>query len=120
MIESRGEPRKWLWPALLLVSVLIATVVQLRLQGRLWWCACGQSFLWAGDIWSSHNSQHFVDPYSFSHMLHGVVFCVVLAWVAPRLSHGWRFVIAGILEAAWEVAENSTFVIQRYREATSA
>src|SRR5688572_6286362 len=59
-----------LWP-LALVAVLVAAAFQLRNQGRSWWCSCDQFFLWAGDIWSSHNSQHLLDPYSFTHVLHG-------------------------------------------------
>lgn len=43
-------------------------------KARIDWCACGQSNLWAGDIWSAHNSQHLFDPYTFSHVLHGMLF----------------------------------------------
>jgi hypothetical protein len=37
----------------------------------------------------------------------------------PRLPLAWTVVLATTLEALWEVAENSTFVIDRYR-ATAA
>jgi hypothetical protein len=57
--------RRKLWPCLAMVAVLAVTVYQLHSQGRLWWCACGQPYLWAGDTQSSHNSQHLFDPYSF-------------------------------------------------------
>jgi hypothetical protein len=108
------------WPWLLTILVIAWAVVQLRFQNRIWWCVCGQPTLWWTDTQSSHNSQHFLDPYSFSHVLHGMIFYGVLAWLTPRLSLPWRFLIATIIECAWEVFENTQFVIQRYRNATMA
>jgi hypothetical protein len=67
-----------------------------------------------------HNSQHFFDPYSFTHVLHGVLLCGLLAWVVPRLAPAWRLWLAVCAEVLWEVFENSAFVIQRYRAATLA
>lgn len=89
-------------------------------QGRLWLCACGRVLLWAGDIWSSDNSQHLFDPYSFTHILHGFVFFWVAAWLLPKLPFNWQLWLAILVEASWEVAENSEAIIQRYREATLA
>ena len=109
-----------LWPWLAIIAVFVVTTAQLRSQGRSWWCSCGQVFLWAGDIWSPHNSQHFLDPYSFTHVLHGFVLCWLLALSIPRVPVVWRLGVALLLEAAWEVFENTEFVIQRYRDATAA
>jgi hypothetical protein len=108
------------WPWLVSAAVTMAAVVQLRQQGRLWSCACGRVLLWSGDAWSADNSQHLSDPYSFTHMLHGFVFCGLLAWLLPRLSWTWRLALAVSVEACWEVFENSAFVINRYRETTLA
>ena len=69
---------------------------------------------------SSDNSQHLLDPYSFTHLLHGFLLCGLLALIAPRLSAVWQLWLAGSIEAAWEVIENSEFVIRRYREQTAA
>ena len=107
-------------PWIVIVVVLTLAILQLRNQGRSWWCACHQYFPWAGDIWSSHNSQHLFDPYSFTHVLHGFAFCWILSLVVSRLSSSWRLALATLLEAAWEVFENTEFVIQRYREETLA
>ena len=112
--------KKQLWPWLGIFLVLTLTIVLLRSQGRLWLCACGKLYLWVGDIWSSDNSQHLFDPYSFTHVLHGIIFFWLLALIAPRLALTWRFLIAISIEAAWEVLENSTFVIERYRTTTAA
>ena len=114
------QVRTSFWPLLALVPILMATVAQLRLQGRLWWCACGRPDLWWGDVQSPHNSQHLFDPYSFTHILHGVIYCGLLSWLAPRLSLAWRLCVAVGLAAAWEVFENTDFVIDRYRTVTAA
>ncbi|MBA3315926.1 MAG: DUF2585 family protein [Planctomycetaceae bacterium] len=117
--DNRLISRRWTWFAAIL-TVLTAQVGVLRLEGRDWWCECGRWFLWTSDAWGSHTSQHFADPYSLTHALHGFIFCWVLAWLWPRLSL-WRMTFyAMAIEAVWEVIENSQFVIDRYRDATAA
>ncbi len=118
--SPRGTGRRWrstLGPWLAMAAVLAAAVYQLHRQGRLWWCSCGQPNLWTGDTQGPHNSQHLFDPYSFTHVLHGVVLCGVLAWAVPRLSAAWRLWLGVSIEALWEVLENSDVIIQRYRTA---
>jgi hypothetical protein len=107
-------------PWLGIVLVLAVTVYQLRSQGRLWWCSCDYVLLWSGDPWSSDNSQHLVDPYSFTHLLHGFLLCGLLALIVPRLSAVWQLWLAVSIEALWEVVENSEFVIRHYRAETAA
>jgi hypothetical protein len=107
-------------PWLAIVVVLVVTIYLLRNQGRLWWCSCDYLLLWSGDTWSSDNSQHLLDPYSFTHVLHGFMLWGLLALIAPRLSPVWQLWVAVSIEALWEVVENSEFVIQRYREETAA
>ena len=117
MLNSLSKDNKtWVIIAL----IIVITVILLRRQGRLWICACGQIYVWVGDIWSSDNSQHLFDPYSFTHLLHGVVFFLALTWLWPQLATIWRLVLAIAIESTWEVAENSAFIINRYREATAA
>ncbi len=86
----------------------------------MWICACGRVDLWSGDIWSSDNSQHLLDPYSFTHVLHGVAFFWLLSWLLPKLTIHWRLCLATALESAWEVLENAPLIINRYREGTLA
>ena len=107
-------------PWLAIVVVLVATALLFRSQGRLWWCSCDYLLLWSGDPWSSDNSQHLLDPYSFTHLLHGFVLCGLLALIVPRMSAVWQLWLAVTIEALWEVVENSEFVIRRYREETAA
>ncbi len=117
MFNSLAKDKKaWLIIAL----IIVVTVLLLSSQGRLWICACGQIYAWVGDTWSSDNSQHLFDPYSFTHLLHGIVFFWGLFWLWPQLAIVWRLVLAIAIESAWEVAENSAFIINRYREATAA
>jgi hypothetical protein len=102
-----------------LVIVVAAAAIELAL-GRVPICKCGYVKLWHGVVHSAENSQHIADWYTFTHVVHGVAFYVILWLMARRLPVGVRFVIAVLLEAAWEVVENTTFVIERYRAATIA
>ena len=111
---------KRILPWFAIVLVLIGVALLLRSQGRLWLCSCGYLLLWSGDPWSSDNSQHLFDPYSFTHLLHGFLFCGLLALTVPRLSVVWQLWLAVSIEAVWELIENSEFVIRRYREQTAA
>ena len=101
-------------PCLATLAIVLLTIVVLRLEGRVWWCACGQWNLWA-DAQSSHSSQHLFDPYSFTHILHGVLICGLFALGLPRIDRAWALPVAVLLEAAWEILENSPFIIDRYR-----
>ena len=103
---------------LFLVVILMAFLLQN--QGRVWFSNSGLFYLWEGDIWSSESSQQFLDPYSFSHMLHGVIFFGLLYILVPKLNWMWRFTLSTALEAGWEILENSQMVINRYREETAA
>jgi hypothetical protein len=102
------------------VLAVAAMVVGLVLEGRVLFCGCGSWSPWISDVDSQHCSQHLLDAYSASHVLHGVVFFGVLWRLRGKLSAGWRLWACVALEAGWEVLENSPMVIDRYRTATIA
>ena len=108
------EGRAWL-AVLGLIALAGAT---LHAMGQPLICECGYVKLWHGLSESSENSQHLSDWYTFSHAIHGFLFYGALWLVARRWSLGARLVLATLVEAAWEIAENTDFVIDRYREAT--
>jgi hypothetical protein len=131
-----------LWSAATLVVTFVVTAALLRWEGRVWFCECGEPRLWIADAAGPHTSQHLLDPYSLSHLQHGLLFFIVLVWLLPDRPRGasassedsssnpadgpalrrrvLRFWIATLAECVWEVLENSAFVINRYREGTAA
>ncbi len=111
---------RWRAPAFASVAVVAVATVVLAAMGQRWWCKCAQPDIASWDVWSMHNSQHVMDPYALSHVLHGVVFYGVLVWVLRGERARWMLPVALVLEAAWEVLENTPLVINRYREATAS
>ncbi len=95
-------------------------ILLLRAQGRLLVCACGYFEIWTNDTCSANNSQQLFDPYSLTHVLHGILFFWLIALLFRRLAPGWQLWLALLMESAWEVFENTRFVIERYRTATAA
>ncbi len=105
---------------LAMMVILGLATVALRQEGHRWWCRCGGLSPWSGDIHSRHNSQHLLDPYSFTHMEHGLLLYALLRPFARRVGPSSRLILAIAIEAIWEVVENSSAVIERYRQATIA
>ena len=100
--------------------VLLAMIVLLRVEGRSFVCTCGKFVVWIGDACSSNTSQQLLDPYSLTHILHGFLFFWLMAVLFKRLPGAWQFCLALLLESAWEVFENTSFVINKYRTGTAA
>ena len=95
----------------------LASSVELAM-GRKIWGVSGQPGLWASEVNSPHNSQYLTDPYSFSHLTHGILLYGLTWLLARRSPVRKRALIAMLLEAGWEMIENSSMVIDRYRTAT--
>lgn len=112
---ARLSLRPWV---LTVVALIAAQAVILLVMGRVPICTCGYVKLWHGSAYSSETSQHIFDWYSFSHVIHGFGF-YLLTWLAvPQAPVGLRLVFAVALEGGWEILENTSFIIDRYRTST--
>ena len=80
-MERKPPSRSLGAPAAAFAALLAATIAALRYEGRLWWCECRTPRPWVGDVWTSHCSQHLSDPYSLTHLSHGLIFYWAL-WLA--------------------------------------
>ena len=101
------------------ILVVLAAAILLAL-GRNPLCTCGTVELWVGGRDSPKTSQMLADWYSLSHLVHGLLFYAALWLVARRWPVERRFLVALAIEAAWEITENTPWVIDRYRETTAA
>jgi len=114
------KDRRPLVPIIATALVPLAMIGVLRAEGRMILCACGYFALWVSDWCSSNTSQQLLDPYSFTHVLHGFLFFWLMALLFKRMPRAWQFLMALLLESAWEVFENTSFVINKYRTETAA
>ena len=108
--------RAWL----IAFAIISAAAAALIAMGRNPICTCGAVDLWVGQRDSPRTSQMLSDWYSLRHIVHGLLFYAGLWLVARRWPIEWRFIAALMIESAWEVVENTPFVIDRYRATTAA
>ena len=102
-------------PAVAIVALVAALQYS---QGRLLICKCGYVKLWEGVVNSADNSQHIADWYSLSHIIHGFIFFGITWQLLQKWSLANRLIAATLVEGGWELLENSSFIIDRYREGT--
>jgi hypothetical protein len=118
MLSRLNKLPLWVYFLITLSIIAIAGFIEYSM-GHVVICKCGTVKLWQGVVNSSENSQHISDWYSFSHIIHGMVFFYFFRLISKkRFSIGLCLLLAIFVEASWEVFENSNFIINRYREAT--
>lgn len=98
------------------LAIVAATALILAVMGQPWIAPSGSVHLWGG----TEHSQHIIDWYTPSHIIHGFIFYLVLWLVMRRQPLGIRALVALVIEAAWEITENTPWVIDRYRDVTIA
>lgn len=116
-VDNRRATRFWFVVA---AVFLVVQIVTLALMGRIPICECGYVKLFEPGVNTAGNSQHISDWYTPSHIIHGFLFYWLAIVVLPRASFGARLTLAVVVEAAWELLENSPIIIDRYRTATMA
>lgn len=113
--STQPAPR---WPVAVAAASAVTAAIALSIMGQSWWCGQGDLTPWSFDIWSAHNSQHLLDPYTFTHILHGIAFYGILRLIFGKERFRIRLMVAVIIESVWEVVENSPPIIEKYREST--
>jgi hypothetical protein len=102
------------------IAILLAAAAIELAMGRHPICTCGTIDLWIGARDSQKTSQMLADWYSPSHIVLVLLFYALLWLLFRRWPVRARFLAALLIEATWEVIENTPFVIDRYRETTAA
>ena len=116
--DSQKPSRTDLWGYLAALGIILAIAIILLSMGREPICKCGFVKFWHGVVMSSENSQHLSDWYTPSHVIHGFIFFGLLWLIGKKWSLSLRLCLAIMVEGAWEIFENSEFIINRYRTAT--
>ncbi len=115
MARRRSVFRGARWLALTLLLV-VAQAAILYAIGQPPICECGRIVLWQGDVTGPENSQQVTDWYTPSHVIHGFLFYALARLLLRRAPLSARLLLAVAIEVAWELAENSPPVIERYRQ----
>ncbi len=117
LADDRSSTRFWL---VVTALIILVQVLSQYLMGRIWICECGYVKLFEAGVNTPGNSQHLFDWYTPSHIIHGFLF-YGLGWlILRRKPVAARLALSALIEAGWEILENSPLVIERYRTATMA
>lgn len=115
--HSTQSQRFWF---VVVLAILTVQIIAEHLLGRIWICSCGYVKLFEPGVNTPGNSQHLADWYTPSHIIHGFLFYALVSLLFRKASFAQKLSFATLIEAAWELLENSPIIIDRYRSATMA
>jgi hypothetical protein len=104
----------------IVILLLVLQYFQLHAMGQPTICTCGYVRIWYGGIATSENSQHLIDWWTYTHVMHGIVLYLLLWLLVPRMPVWGRLLVAVGLEVGWEIFENTPLIINRYRQGALA
>jgi hypothetical protein len=102
------------------IGALVIQALALWAMGLPMICKCNAVDLWHGNPSGPETSQHLTDWYTYTHIIHGFAFYFLLWLIAPSMPFGPRLALAIGLESAWEIIENTPFIVDRYRQSALA
>lgn len=117
IVIARSDERTKYW--FFSAALVLFTVLWLWLNGAVWWPGKYAS-LWSSEVWSSSNSQHPLDPYTLTHTMFGILCFLIASLTVRRLPLSRQFFLAILAACIWEICENSTVFIERFRHSTAA
>lgn len=115
--ESRPPRTVTIW-LLACAAVLLLQVLIQYWMGRTPICECGYIKLFEPVANGPGNSQHLADWYTPSHIIHGFLFYGLAHLTMRDKPLAAKLLLALVIEAGWELLENSPLIIDRYRTAT--
>jgi hypothetical protein len=106
----------WQHAAAAIVAAMLLQALAVHAMGHPLVCACGHVTLWNGDPAGPESSQQITDWYSWTHLVHGLLYYALLRCLFPETPFPFRLAMAAGLEVGWEILENSPPIIERYRQ----
>ncbi|MDQ3014817.1 MAG: DUF2585 family protein [bacterium] len=106
---------------IVVLGLLIIHAIILSIMGQVAVCTCGYVEFW-GSPGGVEGSQMIADWYTFSHIIHGFLFYFFIWLINKKWAarFGALLIVAVIVEAAWELFENTDLIINRYRAVTTS
>ena len=101
-----------------LISTLLAGTYMYYISGMPLFCDCNYLNFWNGFADDAGNSQRFIDWYTLSHIITGILLVLIFKPFLKKqyLYYGIIFMI--IVAAIWEVIESTDYIIFHFRTAT--
>jgi hypothetical protein len=105
--------------SLVALGIMTMAAVTIYAMGQPLICRCGYVKVWHGGIDDPEVSQHFLDWYTYSHFVHGIIVYALFRGLVRRpVSLATTVLAATLLGAIWQIVENVPVVVKNYAEIT--